>query len=325
MTGRLLPALLLLLAAGCAQNSQNPQTPVTSAAAQAAAIEANRKGEAYVRHGELENAARSYAEALRLSQSLEDAEGIAANAINLSIVRQRQGRFSDARAALGALTESRNLRFSPVRQAEARAAPGAARPRRAQVRHRGRMGHESRGPLRRALPARRRDPQRARAAFACRPAGSTRRPASARAALAASRSASDRAETANAMRILGVTALRSGDAAAARSQLEQALALDREIGAPRKIAFDLVALGRAAALGGDREGARGLLRPRARRERGRPRQRRRRRGARAARSRRQGRDRQIKKGPLGGPGGGSLNAVTCGCAGASCASHPSRT
>lgn len=173
MTGRLLPALLLLLAAGCAQNSQNPQTPVTSAARQAAAIEANRKGEAYVRHGELENAARSYAEALRLSQSLEDAEGIAANAINLSIVRQRQGRFADARAAL-----------------------------------------------------------------------------------AASRSASDRAETANAMRILGVTALRSGDAAAARSQLEQALALDREIGAPRKIAFDLVALGRAAALGGDREGAR---------------------------------------------------------------------
>jgi Tfp pilus assembly protein PilF len=80
--------------------------------------------------------------------------------------------------------------------------------------------------------------------------------ASARAALSASRSTGDRAETANAMRILGVTALRSGDPAAARSQLEQALALDREIGAPRKIAFDLVALGRAAAISGDREGAR---------------------------------------------------------------------
>jgi len=79
---------------------------------------------------------------------------------------------------------------------------------------------------------------------------------SARAALSASRSAGDRAETANAMRILGVTALRSGDPAAARTQLEQALALDREIGAPRKIAFDLVALGRAAAISGDREGAR---------------------------------------------------------------------
>ena len=52
------------------------------------------------------------------------------------------------------------------------------------------------------------------------------------------------------------TALRSGDAAAARAQLEQALALDREIGASRKIAFDLLALGRAAALGGDRDGAR---------------------------------------------------------------------
>ena len=255
MTGRLLPALLLLLAAGCAQNSQNPQTPVTSAARQAAAIEANRKGEAYVRHGELENAARSYAEALRLSQSLEDAEGIAANAINLSIVRQRQGRFSDARAALGALTESRNLRFSPVRQAEA-----ALRQALLDLDERKFVTAEDwvakaaghcgeRCPLAGAI-------HNVRAQLSLQAGRLDAAATSARAALAASRSASDRAETANAMRILGVTALRSGDAAAARSQLEQALALDREIGAPRKIAFDLVALGRAAALGGDREGAR---------------------------------------------------------------------
>ena len=80
--------------------------------------------------------------------------------------------------------------------------------------------------------------------------------ASARAAHDISRSAGDRAELANALRILGIAALRQGDAAAARAQLEQALALDREIGASRKIAFDLLALGRAAALAGDRDGAR---------------------------------------------------------------------
>jgi len=257
MSGRLLPALplLLLLAAGCAQNSPNPQTPVTSAARQAAAIEANRKGEAYVRHGELENAARSYAEALRLSQSLEDAEGIAANAINLSIVRQRQGRFSDARAALGALTESRSLRFSPVRQAEAALRQALldlderklASAEEWVAKAAGQCGE--RCPLAGAI-------HNVRAQLALQSGQVDAAAASARAALSASRSAGDRAETANAMRILGVTALRSGDLAAARTQLEQALTIDREIGAPRKIAFDLVALGRAAALGGDREGAR---------------------------------------------------------------------
>jgi len=256
MMRRLLPALLLA-AAGCAQNPQSPQAPVTSAARQAAAIEANRKGESYVRHGELENAARSYAEALRLSQSLDDAEGIAANAINLSIVRQRQGRFADARAALAAVTEGRNLRFSPLRQAEAALRQalldlderkfGTAEEWVTKA-----AGHcGERCPLAGAI-------HNVRAQLSLQAGRLDAAATSARAALAASRSASDRAETANAMRILGVTALRSGDAAAARSQLEQALALDREIGAPRKIAFDLVALGRAAALGGDREGARGF-------------------------------------------------------------------
>ena len=83
---RLLVLLFIVSATGCSA----PPKPST-AARQEAALEANRKGEAYVRHGELENAARSYREALRFSQALEDAEGIAANAINLSIVRRRAG------------------------------------------------------------------------------------------------------------------------------------------------------------------------------------------------------------------------------------------
>ena len=253
---RLLALLGLALLASCAQNPQ-AQAPASSAARQAAAIEANRKGEAYVRHGELENAARSYAEALRLSQSLEDPEGIAANAVNLSIVRQRQGRFSDARAALGAVSEQRNLRFTPVRQAEAalryalldldeRKFDGAQEWVTKAAAHCG-----ERCPLAGAV-------HNVRAQLALQTGQVEIATKSARAALDASRSASDRAETANAMRILGIAALRNGDPVAARSQLEQALAIDREIGAPRKIAFDLLALGRAAALAGDREGARGF-------------------------------------------------------------------
>jgi tetratricopeptide (TPR) repeat protein len=213
---RLAAAAALLAAAGC---GQAPKAPPSSAVRQAAALEANRKGEAYVGRGELEGAARSYAEALRLSQSLEDAEGIAANAVNLSIVRQRQGRLADARGALSAVTDQENLRFSPLRQAEialrhalldldertwAPALCGVRCPWAGSI-------HMVRALL--ALPAGRGDAAAA----------------SARAALEVSRAAGDRAETANAMRILGVTALRQGDAAAARARLEQALALDREI------------------------------------------------------------------------------------------------
>jgi tetratricopeptide (TPR) repeat protein len=243
--------LLLALAAGCGSAPQKNNT----AARQEAAIEANRKGEAYVRHGELESAARSYREALRLSQSLEDAEGIAANAINLSIVRQRQGRFHDARASLGAVLDQPNLRFSGARLAEVslrhalldldqnRFAPAADWVEQAS-KHCG-----ERCPLSSAI-------HNVRAQLALQAGRVEEATAAARRAQDASRAAGDRVEQANALRLLGIAALRAGDFAAARPHLEQALALDREIGAPRKIALDLLALGRAAALAGEAEAAR---------------------------------------------------------------------
>ena len=250
-------ALIALAAvlAGCGSAPKEKNT----AALQAAALEANRKGDTYVRHNELENAARSYREAMRLSQSLEDADGIAANAINLSIVRQRQGRFGDARAALREVLEHSNLRFSAARLAEAalrhalvdfderRYASAADWTKRA-AEHCARSGgqrcavsgaiHNTRAQL--ALQEDRLD-----AAIA-----------SARAGLDASRSEDERAERANSLRLLGLAALRTGDGKAARAHFEQALLIDRDLGAPRKIALDLLGLGRAATLGGDRDGAR---------------------------------------------------------------------
>lgn len=247
---RLLVLLFIVSATGCSA----PPKPST-AARQEAALEANRKGEAYVRHGELENAARSYREALRFSQALEDAEGIAANAINLSIVRQRQGRFADARASLAAVLDQRNLKFSSARLAEVslrqalldldeKNLAGAddwlakATGHCAERCPAGAAIHNVRAQL--ALQAGRTD-----AAFLA-----------ARSAHDASRASGDQAEQANALRLLGIVGLKNGEAASARQHLEQALAIDRELGAPRKIALDLLALGQAAALGGDRESAR---------------------------------------------------------------------
>jgi tetratricopeptide (TPR) repeat protein len=59
--------------------------------------------------------------------------------------------------------------------------------------------------------------------------------ASAKTALAASRASDDRAETANALRLLGTVSIRSGDAAAAAAYLGEALAIDKDLAAPRKI------------------------------------------------------------------------------------------
>jgi tetratricopeptide (TPR) repeat protein len=80
--------------------------------------------------------------------------------------------------------------------------------------------------------------------------------AAARSALGTSRAAGDLAETANALRLLGGVALRGGDAAAANGYLAEALAIDKELAVPRKIYLDLIALGRASALKGDRSAAR---------------------------------------------------------------------
>jgi tetratricopeptide (TPR) repeat protein len=245
---------VLVLALGLAACGSTPKEK-SVAQRQAAALEANRKGDTYVRHNELENAARAYREALRLSQSLEDADGIAANAINLSIVRQRQGRFGDARSALNVVLDQTNLRFSPGRLTEASL-------RHALVDFDERRYSSATDWVDRATEhCRQRCPlsgaiYNTRAQLSLQEGRLDAAVANARAALEASRAASDQSELANALRLLGVAALRANDGAVARGHFEQALMIDRDLGAPRKIALDLLGLGRAATLGGDREGAR---------------------------------------------------------------------
>jgi tetratricopeptide (TPR) repeat protein len=223
---------------------------------EAAVIEANRRADAYLRSGNLESAARYYREAIRLAQSVEDAEGIAANAINLSIVYQRLGKLDDARASLAPLFEQSRLSFSADRLAQAalrrsildleeRHLASSSEWADRAASHCGQRGcavaaaiHNVKGQL--ALEAGRLDSAAA----------------SAKAALEASRASGDRAEAANALRLLGVTAIRAGDAGGATGYLGEALAIDRELAAPRKIYLDLIGLGRASALRGDRGAAR---------------------------------------------------------------------
>src|SRR5262245_64809662 len=101
----------------CACVAPPPASP--PAAGEAAMIDANRRADTYLRNGDLEGAARQYREAVRVARSVEDAEGIAANAINLSIVEQRLGRPDEARASLALLLERSPLAFSSERLAQA--------------------------------------------------------------------------------------------------------------------------------------------------------------------------------------------------------------
>ena len=244
-------ALLLALLAACV--APPPATPPP--AGEAAMIDANRRADAYLRGGDLEGAARQYREAVRVARSVEDAEGIATNAINLSIVYQRLGRPDDARASLALLLERSPLAFSADSLAQAalrrsvldmeerRTADASAWLDRA-------AGYCGRGCTVSAAI------QNVKGQLALEAGRPDQAAAAARAALSASRSAGDRAEAANALRLLGGVALRSGDAAGAAGFLQEALAIDKDLAAPRKIYLDLIALGRASALKGDRAAAR---------------------------------------------------------------------
>ena len=88
-------AAALLLCASCAAPPSAPLPPVGARTA-----DANARAATLVRAGDYAGAARRYEEALALARSVEDADAIAANAVNLSVVYQWMGRDGSARDAL---------------------------------------------------------------------------------------------------------------------------------------------------------------------------------------------------------------------------------
>ena len=244
-------ALLLVLLAACVV----PPPAAPPASGEAAMIEANRRADAYLRGGDLEGAARQYREAVRVARSVEDPEGIAANAINLSIVYQRLGRPDDARASLALVLERSQLAFSADRLAQAALRRSVLDMEDKRTAEAGQWLERASGYCARGCSVSAAI-QNVRGQLALEAGRPDQAAAAARSALATSRAAGDRAETANALRLLGGIALRGGDAAAANGYLAEALAIDKELAMPRKIYLDLIALGRASAHKGDRGAAR---------------------------------------------------------------------
>ena len=248
---RLVAALLVVLAAACATPKPPPEPLAKSRLS-----EAEARAAALARTGDYAGAARFYADALRIATALENADSIAANAINLSVVQQWLGRDDEARRALAAVLDDPRTPFSERRkqQAELRRAilelaannVGAAAIWAGQA--------ERRCPELRCEYAPTILNVRAQVELeSARPAEAEKL---ALAAAERSRSAANRPEVANALRTIGRARHAQGQPRAAIEPLQQALELDRELGDPRKILADLSELSRAADAAGDTRAAR---------------------------------------------------------------------
>jgi len=229
--------------------------PERGSPAQARLGEAEARAAALARSGDYAGAARFYGEALRIASSLENAEAIAANAINLSIVDQWLGREAEARAALAAVLDEPRAGFSERRktQAELRRAIleaasgnlGAAELWAGEAERRCAASCEYAAAI-----------LNVRAQVALDAGRSAEAARLAQAAAERARGEAGRAEAANALRTLGRARIAAGDPAAALQAFRQALELDRALGDPRKILADLTELARAADATGDAQAAR---------------------------------------------------------------------
>jgi tetratricopeptide (TPR) repeat protein len=258
---RALPLLALLvlalgITAGCG-GTKPPSTPSqTSSQSQTRLADFEQRAAMLMRSGDLEGAARQYGEAARIAATVENADAVASNSINQSIVYQWIGRDADARDALSRVLDDPRRPFSERRrmQAELRRAivelalqnPVAA------TTYAERAAQRCPN-LSCEYGATILNVQAQIAIESARPAEAE--PLASRAAERA-RSRNDRTETANALRLLGKARRAQDNAKGALQPLEQALAIDRDLADPRKILADLTELSLASSAAGNRDAAR---------------------------------------------------------------------
>lgn len=245
-------AVLLAAALTACASPKPPPEPL----AKSRLADSEARAAALARSGDYNGASRFYADALRIATALENADAIAANAINLSVVQQWLGRDEDARRALAAVLDDPRTPFSERRklQAELRRAILEL------ATHNVGAAEVWVGQAERRCPELRCDYAptilnvRAQVELeSSRPADAER---TATVAAERSRSASNRPEVANALRTIGRARHALGQPREALQPLQQALELDRDLGDPRKILADLSELSRAAEAAGDTRAAR---------------------------------------------------------------------
>jgi len=237
---------LVLLAALCGCASQ----PDTRSLRHKQALAWSAQGESTYLGGDPERSARHYENALQLYTSIEHADGIAASLLSLAQIDLERGAYDRAQARLQIVLDNRDGLFG----AEAMAGAAARSAQRALlVKQPGQAAEAAqraqalcKGCVLEAAIIN----LRARAAFALGQ-GDAGADLAGKAAELADK-ARQPVEIANAKRLLGEIRLQQGDAMRAVPLLDEALALDKQLGLPGKIAADLHLLADAKDMLGQR-------------------------------------------------------------------------
>jgi tetratricopeptide (TPR) repeat protein len=250
---RVASAILVLCGFLAACGSAPPQSGID--ARRERLTELNDSGQRAVARGDLRRAAAHYTEALRLAEAIEDFRSTAINALNLAATWQALDeielchRALDKVLAFPARFEQRFVSEAAGRKALLAVQAGQLDAAQDWL---NRAEGDCQAPacgihtallnVRGQLLLERGATGDARAAFAQ--------------ARAASQAEGNREEEANALRLDGRAATRSGEHAQAMALLGQALEIDKQLALPRKIAQDLLALAEAELARGARAAAR---------------------------------------------------------------------
>jgi tetratricopeptide (TPR) repeat protein len=249
-------ALLLCLVHGLVACGSAPPEPSDVELRRERLLDLNDRAQRAVARGDLRRAEALYREAMRIAESFEDFHSIGVNTLNLAAVQQALGETGAAqrvlervltvpdrfekplvaqaaglRAALALQTGDLDAAANWLNRAEVECKPPACRIQSALLVLRAQLALE-------------------------RGAAAESRELAAR-ALAASRAEGSREEEANALRIGGRAAAAQGNHAEAIAQLDQALAIDKQLALPYKIGLDLIALAETELMRGERQAARG--------------------------------------------------------------------
>jgi tetratricopeptide (TPR) repeat protein len=249
-----MPSRIILIALMLSACAGAPPEPQNARLAQAA--DYNRRGEVALEHGDYRRALAYYREALRIDLSIEHAEGIAINSINVARAHQLAGDSALAHQALDGLLGASALRLAPeftaaaqlrkalLYQGEGRLVDAAAWAERCEAR------------CKDAVCAWRGTLLNLQARLALARADASAAQVLAAQALAINRTRTPGEELANSLRLQAEASIRQRQFTAAFAPLSEALALDKRLGLPERIEADLALMAEAHAGAGNAEQAR---------------------------------------------------------------------
>lgn len=219
----------------------------------------DQRAVAAYRAGDYIQARAHYQQALDIYRSLEDAEGIGTELMNLSATHLAAGDTDNALRVLMPMLENPGIGFTPGQQAEAAYRLAFIRYRRQEAKEAEQRVIQAQTLCRQANCASAGAILNLRATLAQSRGEGGMAVELAQLALQAARQHADRVEQANALRLLGDLRLAQGAPAAAEPHYREALDLDRAVEAPKKMALDLLGIGRSLHAQGRHEQALGFF------------------------------------------------------------------